>query len=162
MNHITTSESSRPTSDELVESPDLADFDSSERRGLADLDITNLAEALRQDQEFIRLSRNLTARLRIRVGLDSLLLSFQEGELTSVTTLDTGFDSTHIVVDMPESAWEEMMQPVPRPFYQDFWSAKFHHGVRIEGDIDLMSAYYGAIRRIGQLARTQFSRRCPA
>lgn len=158
MKHATPNKTSYLTTNDLNQSPEASAFDTAER-DLAGLDISNLTDALRRDQEFIRLSRNLTARLRIRVGVRSLLFTFHDGELASVTTLDTGFDSTHIVVDVPEPVWEEMMRAEPRPFYQDFWSAKFHHGVRIEGDFDLMSAYYGAIRRIGQLARAQVSGR---
>lgn len=139
-----------------------AESEATRRDRVGSLDTTQLADALRNDDEFRRLSRNLTARLRIRVGSTSLLFVFKEGELALLTPADTGFDTTNIVIDVPESAWEEMMQAEPRPFYQDFWSAKFHHGVRIEGDFDLMSAYYGAIRRIGQLSRAQLTGRYPA
>lgn len=116
-------------------------------------DPTALRAALESDGEFRRRSRGCTARIRIETGDQVLQLRLIDGVVTRLDEADTGFDPYEIVLAAPAEEWAEIMRAVPRPFHQDFWSSRFHHGFRIEGDVDLYSAYYGAIQRMGAIMR---------
>lgn len=112
-----------------------------------------LRRLLEADLEFRRRSRHWTARIRIETGDQVLQLRLIDGSVVRLDDKDTGFDSYEVLLAAPAEEWAEIMRAVPRPFHQDFWSARFHHGFRIEGDVDLYSAYYGAIQRMGALMR---------
>lgn len=116
-------------------------------------DPTALRAALERDGEFRRRSRGCTARIRIETGDQVLQLRLVDGVVTRLDAADTGFDAYEILLSAPAAEWAEIMRPIPLPFHQDFWSSRFHHGFRIDGDVDLYSAYYGAIQRMGALMR---------
>lgn len=114
---------------------------------------TTLREALESDGEFRRRSRSCTARIRIETGDQILQLRLIDGVITRLEEADTGFDPYEIILSAPSEEWAEIMRAVPLPFHQDFWSSRFHHGFRIDGDVDLYSAYYGALQRMGAVMR---------
>ena len=51
-------------------------------------------------------------------------------------------------VTAARGTWEQMLQPAPRPFYQDLLAAAAHHGVLLNSDLLEIAAYYPALRRL--------------
>jgi hypothetical protein len=92
-------------------------------------------------------------RLRLQIGPGQLSIRLVDGKVVAVTDVATGFDPYDIVLSGPEPTWAEILAPVPRPFYQDFWSAAARHDFHLDGDLDSLCAYYGAVRRLGDLLR---------
>jgi len=112
-----------------------------------------LHRALRLDPEFRIASRYWTCNVRLAVDDCYLTVVVADGHVIDVIDAMTGFDPYDIVLSGPVAVWRGILEPVPAPFYQDFWSARFKHGFRTEGDLDTLCAYYGAIRRMGDLMR---------
>jgi hypothetical protein len=110
-------------------------------------------EALNADPEFRLAARYWTARIKLTIGEGAYFLKITDGAVTSVSDTPTGFDSYTIEIGGPESDWEEILAEVPRPFYQDFFSAFLRHGFTLAGDLELLYAYYGAVRRMAEVLR---------
>lgn len=117
------------------------------------VDAGRLLAALQNDPEFNIAARYLTCRIRLQVDDCYLSVVVADGHVIDVIDAMTGFDPYDIVLSGPVAVWRGILEPVPAPFYQDFWSARFKHGFRTEGDLDTLCAYYGAIRRMGDLMR---------
>jgi len=112
-----------------------------------------LHRALRLDPEFRIASRYWTCNVRLAVDDCYLTVVVVDGDVVAVRDAMTGFDPYDILLAGPASVWRNILAPVPVPFFQDFWSARFMHGFRTEGDLDSLCAYYAAVRRIGDLMR---------
>jgi hypothetical protein len=114
----------------------------------------DLQRALNQDPEFRLQARYWDGSLRFEFGDDIFWLRLKDGEVKSVETKgDAKPGIGDVVVSAPVSDWGEMLQPIPRPFYQDFYPALTHHSFKVEGDPDYIWPYYAAIRRSGQVLR---------
>jgi hypothetical protein len=119
------------------------------------LDLSTLERELRRDPEFGLHSRYLTAEIRVVIGdLQSFRLVVRAGEVVEVDRVVTPFDSYDIQLAGTEEQWSALLSPIPPPFYQDFYPAMAHHGFRIEGDMEMIMAYYAAIRRLGEIFRS--------
>jgi hypothetical protein len=121
---------------------------------LVAIDTARLHEELAADAEFAICARYWTVRLRLQIGRSQLSIRLVDGQVVTVTDVATGFDPYDIVLAGPEQTWAEILTTVPRPFYQDFWSAAARHDFRLDGDLDSLCAYYGAVRRLGDLLRS--------
>jgi hypothetical protein len=130
------------TSDEAMPEP-----------GISKITPESLCASLDGDPEFVSASRYWTVRLRLEVGPAVYNLRIVDGRVEGIHSGDTGFDPYDIVLRAPVPTWAEILAPVPRPFFQDFWSAMARHDFRMEGDLDALCAYYGAIRRLGDIMR---------
>ena len=113
-----------------------------------------VVEALNSDGEFTLAARYWNARLRLFIGPDDYYVDVVDGVVAGLRVGATGFDSHTITVGGSVEAWEEILAATPRPFYQDFWSAFMRHGFTISGDLELVYAYYGALRRMVDILRT--------
>lgn len=120
---------------------------------LIGVDAGRLRTAMRNDPELQIAARYLTCRIRLEIDDAYMTVLFVDGSVVDVVDTMTGFDPYDIVLSGPATVWRGILEPVPAPFYQDFWSARFMHGFRTEGDLDTLCAYYGAIRRMGDLMR---------
>jgi hypothetical protein len=113
-----------------------------------------LERDLKRDPEFILHSRYLTAEIRVVLGAaQSFRIVVRAGEVVDVDPIVTPFDSYDIQLAGTEEQWEALLAPTPAPFYQDFYPAMLHHGFRIEGNMEMIMAYYAAIRRLAEIFR---------
>jgi hypothetical protein len=118
------------------------------------LDLSSLQSELIRDPEFVLHVRHLTARIRVLIGeVQSFMLMIRDGELIGVDPIVTPFDSYDIQLAGSVEQWELLLAANPPPFYQDFYPAMAHHGFRIEGDMEMIMAFYPAIRRLGDIFR---------
>jgi len=111
-----------------------------------------LAQRLGGDGEFRLAARAWTASLRLDVGEASHRLRFEDGEVREVTACDPG-TPCDVVVAAPRSEWEQLLQPVPRPFYQDLFGAAWVHGFTLSEDMETWAPYYPALRRLVEILR---------
>jgi hypothetical protein len=118
------------------------------------IDPARLKDEIAADAEFAICARYWTVRLRLQIGTAQVTIRLADGMVAAVTDVVTGFDPYDIVLGGPEATWQEILAPVPRPFYQDFWSAAARHDFHLDGDLDSLCAYYGAVRRLGDLLRS--------
>ena len=135
------------------ETPRLSGSPPASVESLIGVDADHLERALRADPEFQLASRYWTCRIRLTVDECYLTIVVVDGDVVEVQDTMTGFDPYDIVLSGSAQVWRNILAPVPVPFYQDFWSARFMHGFRTDGDLDTLCAYYLAVRRIADLMR---------
>jgi hypothetical protein len=127
------------------------------------LDLVLLHGELGHDPEFLLNTRHLTTRIKVLIGRrQSFMIEIREGELIGVDPVVTPFDSYDIQLAGTDELWDRLLQPEPPAFYHDFYPAMVHHGFRIEGDMEMIMAFYPAIRRLGDLFRSLANTEVPA
>lgn len=116
------------------------------------IDWSALPERTNADPEFRLAARHWTATLRLDVGDEAHALAIEDGEVREIRAGDPR-EEVDLFVSASAAEWEELLAPVPRPFYQDLTAASIHHGVRLPQDQEAYAAYYPALRRLIQLMR---------
>lgn len=118
------------------------------------LNLASLQSELGRDPEFLLHARHLTTRIKVVLGeQQSFMIEIRNGDLVGIDAVVTPFDSYDIQLAGSEKLWELLLEPEPPAFYHDFYPAMVHHGFRIEGDMEMIMAFYPAIRRLGDLFR---------
>jgi hypothetical protein len=121
---------------------------------IAPLDLSALAHSLKTDPEFRLHSRYLTAVIRVLIDdVQSFQIVIREGEVVDIDPVVTPFDTYDIQLAGTGEQWSGLLAETAPPFYQDFFPAMAHHGFRLEGDMEMIMAYYAAIRRLGDIFR---------
>jgi hypothetical protein len=127
------------------------------------LSLAALQSELGRDPEFLLYARHLTTRIRVVIGeSQSFMIAVRDGELLAIDPVVTPFDSYDIQLAGSDEVWGLLLQPEPPAFYHDFYPAMVHHGFRIEGDMEMIMAFYPAIRRLGDVLRTVAASEVPA
>lgn len=119
-----------------------------------DLNWESLKRAANEDGEFRLHARFWNADLRLTMGEDSTAIQVRDGEIREIRS-GAGPEPTDLALSAPDSVWEEMLKPVPRPFFHDLLGASAHHGLAIVGDLTHRCAYFPAVRRLVELLRKQ-------
>ena len=111
-----------------------------------------LARRVNEDGEFRVASRFWDSTLRLDVGSESQRLWFQDGQLREIGSCDSDLPCD-VHISAPLEDWERLLEPVPRPFYQDLFAAQLHHGFQMNADPVDYAAYYPALRRLVEILR---------
>lgn len=116
------------------------------------VDWTTLAARLEADGEFGVAARLWNATLRLDVGGDSHAIRLVDGHVAGVEPCEAG-RTCDVFISAPAEVWDRMLQPVPQPFYQDFFMAQLHHGLVMNPEVLDYAAYYPALRRLLEVLR---------
>ena len=116
------------------------------------IDWESLAQRLNADGEFGIAARHWTATLRLDVAGESHAIRLDDGQVTGVTAC-AATHACDVFITAPRHTWDQMLQPVPRPFYHDLLAAAAHHDVRLNSDWLDIAAYYPALRRLVEILR---------
>jgi hypothetical protein len=119
---------------------------------MALIDWSELPDRVNRDGEFRVASRFWDATLRLDVGPDSRRLRFEGGALSEVSACARDAECD-VHVSAPTEEWERLLEPTPRPFYQDLLAAQAHHGIELNEDFLDFAAYYPALRRLVDILR---------
>jgi len=118
------------------------------------LDGDELHSALNDDEEFRLQARYWDGSLQLEFGEQVYVLRLAEGEVVEVSSSAVAQDEPRtVIISAPVEDWAELLAPVPRPFYQEFYPAMWHHGFELRGDPDYVWPYYTALRRAGEVLR---------
>ena len=112
----------------------------------------DLARRVNQDGEFRLASRFWDATLRLDLGPESQRLCFREGQLQEIRGCEVDADCD-MHISAPVEDWERLLEPIPRPFYQDLFAAQLHHGFQMNAEPVDYAAYYPALRRLVEILR---------
>ena len=123
------------------------------------VDTEGFTSALNLDPEFKIAARFWNAIVRLEIGDETYVLVVRDGQLLSVAppegnnlmAVSRNYD---IEVSAPVEEWNNFFQRVPKPFYQDLFSAVSRHNFRYGGDMKMFFAYYAALRRLFDLMRS--------
>lgn len=115
------------------------------------LPFAELVDAANLDPEFRNAARFWTARLRLEICEGAVQVHIADGKITGIES--GGESAADLSISAPREEWEELLEAVPRPFYQDLFGALERHGFRLEGDLEGFYPYYPAARRLIELMR---------
>lgn len=125
---------------------------------MALIEWNELPERINADPEFALAARFWDATLRLDVGSESRRLRFEGGALREVGPCE-GEAACDVHISAPAREWERLLEPVPRPFYQDLFGAQLHHDIELNANPLDFAAYYPALRRLIQILREARSSR---
>lgn len=117
------------------------------------LDMQRFREVANEDPEFSIAARYWSSSLKLGMGDAGHLLTIQDGKITVIEPVPAQSDVGDIRISGPAEDWGKILEPVPPPFYQDIFAATVYHGLAYEGDLELMFAYYPALRRMVEIMR---------
>jgi len=116
-----------------------------------------LRDTANNDPEFRIAARFWNSALRFEMGDAVLHLRLVDGRVSEVSrgrpTIEL-LTPSNLCVAASAEEWQKLLQPIPKPFYADLWSATAHHGFVVAGDMEMFYAYYPAVRRLIDLMRT--------
>ena len=116
------------------------------------IDWASLAQQLDADGEFRLAARHWTATLRLDIGDESHAIRLEDGRVRDIAACHAARDCD-VFIAAGRDTWQQMLQPVPRPFYQDLLAAAAHHGVVLNADLLEIAAYYPVLRRLVEILR---------
>jgi len=116
------------------------------------LDFSGLAMRANADGEFALHARFWNATIKLRVGAASYRLDVRDGKLNRCAPW-FGTIAGDLAIEADEAEWARLLEPMPKPFYQDLYAATIHHGFSVAGDTLNYCAYYPALRRLVELMR---------
>lgn len=119
---------------------------------MASLNWSHLAERANRDGEFKQLARFWNAIIKLRIGAASYRLDVDDGVL-GVAAPWFGTIALDLSIEADEAQWDDLLAPMPRPFFQDLYAATIHHGFVVSGNTLNYCAYYPALRRLIELMR---------
>jgi hypothetical protein len=117
------------------------------------LNLHALQSALNNDPEFGLASRHWNIDLCLKVDESEAIVLIRDGKVVGLNLTPGPLDAWDLVIAAPARVWTELLSPVPRPFYQDFFPAMLYHGLTMRGDLASLFAYYPAVRRMGDVMR---------
>ena len=116
------------------------------------LDFSTLPTRANADSEFALHARFWNATVKLRVGATRYRLDIRDGALTGCAPW-LGAIAADLAIEADDEEWAKLLEPMPRPFYQDLYAATIHHGFSVSGDTLNYCAYYPALRRLVELMR---------
>lgn len=112
-----------------------------------------LREALNTDPEFQLSARYWNNRVKLDFGDRVYIISVHDGVVEEIEEDPTMYAPSDLSISASSEEWDKLLAEMPRPFYQDIYSASVHHGFDIEGDLEQFFAYHAALRRMTQIMR---------
>jgi hypothetical protein len=110
-------------------------------------------EAANADRLFAHAARQWTCRLQLKIGDTRHIVDVLDGHVRRFEPTEDLFEASDITLGGSESDWDQLLRPVPVPFYQDFIGAWFNHGFEMSGDLRSLFAHYWALLRLLDIMR---------
>jgi hypothetical protein len=107
--------------------------------------------AVNEDAFFRRASRGLEGAVVLDIAGRNVLLEIEDGRIRAVQP-SFEFSVSDVTVRCGAETWDRYRAASPPPFHQDLRSIWMNHDLQIEGDQLLALRYWGAMKRLLQLA----------
>ena len=123
---------------------------------MAKFDAAAIGAAANADGEFQLAARLWNTDLRFDVGDDSYILRMRDGRVAEFAPLDASTAArvkSDARISAPITDWDELLKPMPKPFFQDLMAAITRQNFKIEGDLLGFHPYYRATCRLFELMR---------
>lgn len=112
-----------------------------------------LAARCAADGEFRLAARYWDGSLSIDLDRERIDFMLRDGHLTLSGTPPVGAAGA-ITLRAPASVWDQVLAPVPQPFFNDIMPARAF-GLELGGDTETFWQYYPAVRRLIDLLREE-------
>ena len=121
------------------------------------VNLQKMIVSLTNDPEYSRETRYLNGLVKIEIDEVPQILSYTDGKLNSVS-LDNKEDSEcKIIVRGDKNTWLNMLEPLPKPFYQCMQSTAVKHDLYMNVSNETF-AYLPALNRLMQMMRSEFNK----
>ena len=121
------------------------------------IQMDRLCDIANQDPVFTRGIRFLNTSLKCEMGDHHWLLNIEDNQIKAVEGDAEAQAPYGILLSAPEETWQQMLAPVPKPFYHTLVSAQGHGLQMISPDNLTCHQYIGALERMLVLMRTVFN-----
>ncbi len=122
-------------------------------KSIPGFDCSSIMAAANADPEFRIAARFWTARLRLDVGDARHILRIADGRVSDFSPAAEPNGALDMTVSAPAADWDELLAPIPKPFYQDlFAAAATGRFLLVPTDVTTF-AYYPALRRLIEIMR---------
>jgi len=104
-----------------------------------------LQDAANNDPEFRIAARFWNSALRFEMGEAVLHVRLVDGRISEVAPGRPAIElltPSNICVAASAAEWQQLLQPIPKPFYVDLWSATAHHGFTVQVAVYLLTGEY--------------------
>ena len=124
-------------------------------------DCDTVVEAANADGEFKLAARFWNADLRLAADDEAYLMRIRDGRIAGFSQMrgaEAAKAATDVQISGSRNGWQELLRPVPKPFFQDLMSAVSRESFQLEGDLIAFYPYYRATCRLLEIMRTIPSR----
>jgi hypothetical protein len=115
------------------------------------VDVAAVAREGMDDPEFSREMRFFDGRMKIELDGRPTVLEFSDGALVGAST-ETPDEDCKIVVRGDRDQWSNLLEPLPKPFYQCLQTTAVKHGLYMSTTNETF-AYLPALNRLVVLMR---------
>ncbi|MGL9730309.1 hypothetical protein [Enterococcus sp. DIV0756] len=123
---------------------------------MLNFDLNTFVNTATKDPEFSREIRYFNGRLQFVIGERCFTLTFSDGTLVKHEE-GTFIDPTvEILIQGDDYLWEQMLKPIPKPFFQCLQTTQVRHGMQVS-DKFYTFAYLPALNRMVAIMRAQVS-----
>lgn len=116
-------------------------------------EIELVQKSINIDPEFCIAAKFMSEDILFGVGDSECILKVREGVITEIALNPTPMDKWNFFIKAPEKSWEKLLQPLPPPFYQGFFSAAMREDFQFGGDVEALFAHYWAVQRMIAIMR---------
>ena len=110
-------------------------------------------ERINNDPEFRVAGKYLSEDILFGVSDRQCILRLRDGVVKEIMLDPTPMDSWSFFIKAPEQSWEKLLQPLPPPFYQSFFTAAMREDFEFGGNLEVAYASYWATQRIISIMR---------
>lgn len=110
-------------------------------------------ERINNDPEFRVASKFLSDNIFFGVGDKQCIFRIRDGQVKEILLDPSPMDSWSFFIKAPERSWEKLLQHLPPPFYQSFFTAAMREDFEFGGNLEVAFAYYWATQRIISIMR---------
>lgn len=122
-------------------------------RFLKPKEIEYIKEKVNSDPEFLIAAKFMSVDILFGVGDSQCIFKVRDGEIKEIAPNPTPVDKWDYFIKGPEESWEKLLQPLPPPFYQGFFTAAMREDFQFGGDVEALFAHYWATQRIISIMR---------
>lgn len=121
---------------------------------MLNFNLNNFVETAMKDPEFSREIRYFDGRIQLVIGEKCYTMTFSDGALVNHEAGSIIDHTVEILIQGEDYLWENMLKPVPKPFYQCLQTTQVRHGMQVS-DKFYTFAYLPALNRMVALMRAQ-------
>ena len=111
-----------------------------------------LRSCLNHDPEFELAARFMSHNIRLGVGESECIVKVSDGIVTEIK-LPPFSEPCDFSIEGPSQSWENLLEPVPPPFYNSLFAGLQRGNFRLTGDLEVAYAYLWAMNRMVDIMR---------
>ena len=121
------------------------------------VNLNKISKSFSNDPEFSREIRYFNGNIKIEIDNVPQVLAYTDGKLEDVSFEKLDDSDCKIIVRGDKTTWLNMLENLPKPFYQCMQSTAVKHDLYMNVSNETF-AYLPALNRLMQIMRAEFNR----